>query len=408
MTEFTDSFAPAPGLERAVELLRSPLPKADALPVDLPELGAGEMQTLETLAPHVLEGAARLDRPEVLAHMNPPAPWITWAMALWNARLNQNLLHPDTGPFALEAEARVMHWLAPFYGMEGGHLCSGSTLANLTALWAARDAGGVRRIVASEAAHLSITKAARLLGLPLTLVPVDHQEQIDPDQLGDCSDACLVLTAGTTATGSIDSLGLIGQASWTHVDAAWAGPLRLSRRHAHLLDGIEHADSIAVSAHKWFFQPKESAMILFKDLDRSNAAISFGSNYLSKLNIGVQGSRGATAVPLLATLLAWGRTGLAERLDHAMALAGHLAEGVKRNDQLRLWEQPKTGITIFRPETGDVEGFHASLPDGMLSKCEVRGQRWLRSVAANPLADVDAILRRLKQACRRAESKTAA
>jgi len=81
---------------------------------------------------------------------------------------------------------------------------------------------------------------------------------------------------------------------------AWrrAGPLRLSSEYAHLLDGIEKADSVAVSAHKWLFQPKESAIVFFKDVELAHAAISFGGSYLAKPNVGVQGSRGAAANPM--------------------------------------------------------------------------------------------------------------
>jgi L-2,4-diaminobutyrate decarboxylase len=80
--------------------------------------------------------------------MDPPTPWITWATTLWNASLNQNLLHPATSPAARDIEQRVVQWLASFFGMTGGHMTAGSTLANLTALWAARECAGVKEVVA--------------------------------------------------------------------------------------------------------------------------------------------------------------------------------------------------------------------------------------------------------------------
>lgn len=58
---------------------------------------------------------------------------------MWSAAMNPNLLHPDTAPTARQLEPLMMSWLAPAFGMHGGHLLPGSTLANLTALWAARD-----------------------------------------------------------------------------------------------------------------------------------------------------------------------------------------------------------------------------------------------------------------------------
>src|SRR5713101_3216767 len=104
----------------------------------------------------------------------------------------------------------------------------------------------------------------------------------------------------------LDPLKFVGKAAWTHVDAAWAGPLRLSEPHKDRLAGIEQADSVAVSAHKLLFQPKESGLVLFRDVARANDAISFGGSYLAVANVGVLGSHGAVAVPLLGTLLAWG------------------------------------------------------------------------------------------------------
>ncbi|MBE9138964.1 aminotransferase class V-fold PLP-dependent enzyme [Nodosilinea sp. LEGE 07088] len=385
------SFLPDAGLEQAIALLRQSPVAWSALPQALPENGMGENATLAQLAPHVFGKAAHLDDPTAIAHMDPPTPWITWAMALWNASLNQNLLHAATSPFATEAERLVIDWLIPFFGMSGGHLCSGSTLANLTALWAARDARGVKKIVASEVAHLSIKKAARLLGLEFVAIPVTPSGQLDPVQLGDLTHACLVLTAGTTATGVIDSLALVGQAAWTHVDAAWAGPLRFSPTYTHLLNGIEAADSVSISGHKWLFQPKESALVLFRDVAAANGAISFSGGYLASPNIGVQGSRGAAAIPLLATLLAWGKTGLVDRIDRTMAMAQQLANNIQAEDSLTLWAMPTTGITVFRSQQQTADDIFAALPTGMLSTCVLQDEMWLRSVMANPMADIDAI-----------------
>lgn len=395
------SFLADQGLQRALALLSESPSGPGLLPETLPEKGLGERPTLEALAPHVLGKAARLDAPLAQAHMDPPTPWITWAMAMWNARLNQNLLHQATAPFAREAETRVLEWLAPLFGMGGGHMCSGSTIANLTALWAAREVKHANRVIASAAAHLSIEKAACILGMELEEIPADKNGRLDPHGLGALDDACLVLTAGTTSVGAIDPLELTSRASWTHIDAAWAGPLRLSDRHRHLLGGIDRADSVAISGHKWLFQPKDSAMIMFAEPDLAEAAIRFGGGYLADPNVGVQGSRGAAAIPLLATLIAWGRAGIAERIDRSMAMAEELAHAVGCSDALSLWAMPTTGITVFRPRRASAEEFLAGLPQGMLSTCMIGKESWLRSVAANPVADIEAICAAVVERARR-------
>ncbi|NIS37550.1 MAG: aspartate aminotransferase family protein, partial [Actinobacteria bacterium] len=191
----------------------------------------------------------------------------------------------------------------------------GSTMANLTALWAAREVAGIRRVVASAQAHLSVRKAAVILGLDYEAAPSGADHRLDPHALPDLTDAAIVLTAGTTATGAIDPLDAGGDAAWRHIDAAWAGPLRLSRHHRHVLEGVEHADSVAVSAHKWLYQPKESALVLFADETAAHDVMTFGGGYLAVPNVGMLGSHGAAAISLAATLLAWGRQGMEARID---------------------------------------------------------------------------------------------
>jgi len=390
---FDPNFA---GLRRAVDLLdRQSISGLLhlGLPDSLPDAGLGEAEALERLAPDVLGGAAYLDASHAMAHMDPPTPWITWAVALWNARLNQNLLHPATAPFAREAEERVVAWLAPFFGMNGGHMTPGSTVANLTALWAARDLRGVKKVVASSASHLSLRKAARILGLAFVEAGVDQGHGLDPATLpGDLSDACLVLTAGTTTVGAVDPLECCGRAAWRHVDAAWAGPLALSARYRDRLSGIEQADSVALSAHKWLFQPKESALVMFRDTAAANSAISFGGAYLAAPNIGVQGSHGAAGVLLLATLLAWGREGLAARIERCMDNSHRLQAFIAGHPGLELFPDGGTGVVVFRPTSHPVEAFHAALPQGLASLATIDGHPWLRCVCANPNADVDKIV----------------
>lgn len=359
---------------------------AFALPTGLPEIGEGARSTLDFLAPLVLGNASALGDATALAHMDPPTPWITWATTLWNASVNQNLLHPATAPVARHIEQRVIEWLSPFFGMSGGHMVPGSTIANLTALWAARECAGVTAVAYGEAAHLSVGKAAHILGLTTRILPCGPSGALLPAAVpDDLDDTALVLTAGTTSTGAIDDLSLCGRAAWTHVDAAWAGPLRLSNAHAHLLTGIDNADSVAVSAHKWLFQPKESAFVLFRDAVCAHDAISFGGAYLATPNVGILGSHGATAVPLLATLLAWGRQGTAARIEAAMAVANKLAGLISSRPYLELLAPPQTAVVVWRPTRNDLtEQLFALMPPGSCSLTAINGEWWMRNVAANP------------------------
>ena len=379
-------------LEQALKALLSPSQDGTELPGEMPIQGIGEQATINALAPLVLGGAQALGGDTDFAHMDPPTPWITWAMSLWNASLNQNLLHPDLSPIATQIETRVIGWLAPEFGMDGGHMLPGSSVANLTALWAARELRGVRRVVASDAAHLSVAKAAHILGLEFIDVKTDTYGQLDPNALpADMADCALVLTAGSTSTGAIDPLELVGHAAWSHVDAAWAGPLVLSDKYGGRLAGIERADSVAVSAHKWLFQPKSSALILFKDSKTAHPAISFGADYLAVPNIGVLGSHGAIAVPLLATLMAWGKDGFAARIERAMGLADTLWQRLEAHPKAQIFGPQVSGVVLWRPNAGHCADILVKLPQGSTSLTKVNGQSWLRNVAANPNADIDAL-----------------
>ncbi|MBT5913308.1 MAG: aminotransferase class V-fold PLP-dependent enzyme [Rhodospirillaceae bacterium] len=372
----------------------------DSFPDKLPEFGIGERTTIEKLAPVVFGDAANLGSPNAFAHMDPPTPWITWVTTLWNASLNQNLLHPDVSPKAMLFEKQVIRWLSPLFGMNGGHMTPGSTISNLTALWVARDTMGVKDIVASKAAHLSIQKAANLLGLNLKKININAKGEMDLNSIPkDLSRSALVLTAGTTITGAIDNLNLEQNAAWVHVDAAWAGPLRISNKHGHLLKGVENANSVAISGHKWFFQPKESGLILFRDTQSANKTISANSGYLSSANVGLLGSHGAIGFPLLATLMAWGKQGLIGRLEKTMELSVQLWTSLQNNPNVIVFDQPVTGVILWRPKDNiDTKELFTKMPIGSASLVTLNDKYWIRHVAANPQADVKALWKCIEKA----------
>lgn len=355
----------------------------DNIPTSFPIEGQNEEAVFAWFKNEIELKSAMLGAELAFAHMDPPTPDIASRLVGLNAKYNQNLLHPDLSPFATEAERRVIAWLAPAFGMTTGHMCSGSTLANLTALWRAREAGA-KRVVASADAHISVAKSAHILGMLFDVIPVNRVGQLDRTFLNDTDDAAVVLTAGTTGRGAIDCLTPI-DAIWVHVDAAWAGPLRFTK-YAERLEGIHHADSVAVSAHKWFYQPKESALVLFADPD-AQRAISFGGDYLALPNVGVQGSRGAAAIPLLATLLAWGQAGLAARIEKNIADAEALADHFSGDERVELKQYPETGVLNWRPTKRSFDDVVAQLGNTS-SKTKIDGEFWLRQVAANPNADI--------------------
>ncbi|PAU82363.1 aspartate aminotransferase family protein [Halovibrio salipaludis] len=404
------SFQPE-ALSRALSLLSEyaaeqasvvPEPPSFRLSEGLPAEGIGGIAALENLAGDFFPSAARLGHPGYFAHMDPPTPWFTWVGALWAASCNQNLLHTDTGKGARELEEKVVASLSSSFGMNGGHLVPGSTLANITALWAARELRGIRNVVVSDMAHLSIRKAASLLNLNLYEVPTNSQHQLQPEAVADVEmdETAVVLMAGTVAAGAIDPLDAFPEAAWRHVDAAWGGPLRLTR-YAGLLDGVEAADSVSMSAHKWLFQPKDSAIVMFRRPDEAHDAISFGGGYLAVPNVGLLGSHGSTALPLAATLLAWGRQGIAARIEHCMQLAERLAARIDEEPALELFGSPVTGVVLWRPRNESPSAVRERMEGAFVSLTQIGGESWFRSVAANPQADPDRVVDSALSALRR-------
>jgi L-2,4-diaminobutyrate decarboxylase len=107
----------------------------------------------------------------------------------------------------------------------------------------------------------------------------------------------------------------------------------------------------------------------------------------------VLGSHGAAATALLATLLAWGREGLAQRIEHCMDLAQCFTDFVATDKRLELYAQPQTGIVVWRPE--DERSFDRlmnQLPVGSTSTTTISGVKWFRNVAANPNAEIDLLV----------------
>lgn len=359
----------------------------------LPEQGMNQIELLEELAPLVLGGAAQLGAEHALAHMDPPTPWITWVTHFWNAARNQNLLHPDVSPVAGVIERAVLQWIAPVFGMTGGHMTPGSTVSNMTALWAARDIANIDTVIASEAAHVSIAKSAHILGLHFKSIECDAGGCLLETALPDSLDRCaLVLTAGTTSQGAIDPLHLCGKASWTHIDAAWAGPLQFSTRYKHKLCGIETADSVAMSAHKWLFQPKESGMIMFRNTEMAHQALQSNGSYLSQPNVGLLGSHGAAAIPLFAMLKAWGRAGIEQRINRAMNNAENLVRQLRTLGDVELYSENVSGVVLWRSNRCTTDVILKALPLGVASSTVVDNKAWVRHVSANPNANIDLII----------------
>jgi aromatic-L-amino-acid/L-tryptophan decarboxylase len=287
---------------------------------------------------------------------------------LLTAALNVNAMAWITSPAATELEQVVLDWLAQLLGLPSGlhgHIEDTASTSTLAALAAARSLRPGGAVYASEQAHFSIEKAARILGIELRLVPVDDEFRMIPDfdLAGDA--AAVVATAGTTSTTSVDPTRAIAERCaeagiWLHLDAAYAGAAAVCPEFRWCLDGAELADSIVVNPHKWLFTPMDCSTLWTRRPEAFRAAFAAHGDYLAAtegaIDIRDHGpalGRRFRALKLWAVIRCYGREGLQALIREHVRLAA-LFEGWVRAEPGWEISAPRHFSTVcFRNEAAD-------------------------------------------------------
>jgi aromatic-L-amino-acid decarboxylase len=276
-----------------------------------------------------------------------------------------------TAPASTELELRVCEWVAQLLGLPDGwhgHIEDTASTSTLAALIAARHTTGRNVVVCSEHAHSAVDKAARMLGMELRKVPSDEAFRMRADVLDLDDAAAVVATVGTTSTTSVDPLPAIAErcaaaGAWLHVDAAYAGSAMVCPELRWAFEGIEHADSLVVNAHKWMFTPMDCSLLWTSRPDEFRDAFSLVPEFLrttdeGALNLSEYGpalGRRFRSLKLWAVLRCYGAEGLRRRIREAIRLA-ELFEGWVREEPG--WElcAPRPFSTVcFRREGTDEE-----------------------------------------------------
>jgi L-2,4-diaminobutyrate decarboxylase len=408
---------------------------------------------LEDVARQVVEDVVahsnRLAHPMAMGHqVSPPLPASVWVEPLISA-LNQSLAVREMSPAGTAIEHSLIDWLAGLAGLgpaAGGSFTSGGTEANYTALLAARTAAmpdawrtGVGAsppvLVCGEHAHYSVARAAGQLGIGTSsIVTVPTREwRLDAAALPGVLDAinrdgrrvmAVVASAGSTATGSFDKLAPIAaecgaRGIWLHVDAAHGGSALLSGRHRRLLDGIEHADSMAWDPHKMMLLPIPCSVVLVRDERRLDAAFAQAAPYLFRggsaercEDQGVRSfscSRRFEALKLWVALQRYGSDGMAALYDRLCRMAAALHERVVDHPAFEALHQPESNILCFRwtgcdhdDSAADMDARNLDLRDrwnsaghGWITTTLLGGKRVLRVTIMNPRtteAELDTLL----------------
>ena len=311
--------------------------------------------------------------------------------------LNANVTSWRSGPAATEIERTVIGWLASLigYGSDDrpahGLLTSGGSMANMTALLMAHRAKSApdtastglwnsrapMTIYASDQIHMSIPKAADILGLgraQVCLIPSDDRyrmniallrQAIAADLKRGLKPFCVVGSAGTVNTGAVDPLDEIADVAnefklWFHIDGAYGALAALDETRRPLFRGLERADSISLDPHKWLYVPIDSGCLLFRDEARARAAFSFdGADYIKVheqnedeafafWNYGPELSRRFRALKIWLTLRYYGVRRIANAISEDCAVAAYLGEQVAAATDFELLAAPELSICCFR------------------------------------------------------------
>lgn len=347
--------------------------------------------------------------PGFVGHMTSAMPYFMLPLSRIMIALNQNLVKVETSKAFTPMERQVLAMLNRLiYNQDDefyerwihdsqsalGAFCSGGTVANITALWAARnrlcgpdgDFKGIAQegmfkalqhlncnglvILVSRRAHYSLGKAIDLLGIGrdnLIAVDTDDNNRVDMRLLRiQCQRVqsegrrilSLVGIAGTTETGSVDPLEEMADLAEElgchfHVDAAWGGPTLFSSTHRWRLRGIERADSVTIDAHKQLYVPMGAGMVLFKD----PAALSVIEHHAAYIlrhgskDLGchtLEGSRPGKAMLVHAGLSIIGRRGYELLIDQGIERAQRFANRIEAHADFELVTAPELNILTYR------------------------------------------------------------
>ena len=265
-------------------------------------------------------------------------------------------------PAAAAIEETALRWLVDVLGLPpgtGAGFVTGATMANFTALAAARHAVLAKAgwdvesqglfgapyvtVIVGDEVHVSLLKALTMLGFGrerVTRVTVDDQGRMRAGALPAITGPTIVcIQAGNVNTGAFDPAEQICQAAhdagaWVHVDGAFGLWAAAAPARAHLVGGFEQADSWALDAHKWLNVPYDSGVAFCRNPEHLEAAMSVSAAYLTQSdtrepdNYTPEMSRRARGVEIWAALRSMGRSGLADLVERCCRHATRFAEGL--------------------------------------------------------------------------------
>ena len=402
LAELDDSPARLPGADQA----------AARFDGSLPEEGSGAVDALRELIENGVPAAVRSSGPRmfhfVTGGVTPAALGGDWLASA----LDQNAFSWVGTPLGSRLEAVTIRWLKELFHLPAswaGVLTTGATMANFTALAAARHWYGEHHgvdveerglaglppvtVLSSGYIHVSAVKALAMLGIGRASVrrlARDRVGRLDLEaleaSLRDLGGApsIVVATAGEVNAGDFDPIEAVADlaerhGAWLHVDGAFGLFARASPRAEALAAGVERADSVIADGHKWLNVPYDSGFAFVRDPMALPKAFTASADYLPSPedphpNFGYFGpemSRRARALPAWASLRAYGRAGYRAMVERHLDLAQRLAGRIDEEPDLeRLADVPLNVVCFrFRPaglDEGDLDELNRRLGEAII------------------------------------------
>ncbi|MFC1564640.1 pyridoxal phosphate-dependent decarboxylase family protein, partial [candidate division KSB1 bacterium] len=388
------------------------------IPNDPPFEGKEIQEVINDVRDTILPYATKIGHPRFLAWIiTSPSPAGTIGEMI-NTGLNQVPALFKGGKASTILEETVTRWFGNLFGYDenhGGILVSGGTMANLTAMAAAREAKypgamktGIQNIekpltiYVSDQSHISVDRSAGMLGIGADMVRKistddDYKMRLDlleeavfNDRSSGFEPFCVVAQAGAVNTGSIDPIDELADfcsknGLWYHVDASYGGGAVLAENGKELLKGIEKADSIATDPHKWFFIPVEAGLTLVKNRKHLFNAFNCKASYLGEetavdyKDYGFQLTRASRALKIWFSFRVYGLKRLGEIVNRNIYLAQKLHSMLDKEECWEVLAPTELSIVCFRYIPGndiDEESLN-SLQYEILSEVEKSGKAFI-------------------------------
>ena len=338
---------------------------------DIPEHPTSANEVLDFVMEQVIPNSNIVSHPKSFSFVPGPSNYISVMADTIATGFNIFSGGWAASPAAAELEILTMNWLLEIFGFPtkkgGGIFTSGGSMANLTALVTARrikcgDDFSKATIYLSDQAHSSNIKAIKVIGFKkeqIRIIPTDMEFKISLNKLKNCiardrleglQPFCMIASAGTTNTGTVDPLDEIAdicenENMWFHIDGAYGGAAILSSNGKKTLKGIERADSLTVDPHKWFFQPYEIGCLLVKNHNWLSSTFSEKPEYLrdiegneSEINFydhGIQLTRRFRALKFYMSIKTFGLEAFKKAIDYNINLTEQTEALLRKST---LWE----------------------------------------------------------------------